>query len=273
MNKHQTDHLVNHYGAQSTDINKQSIAESFGASASSYDSGAALQRSVGNKLLELTKACDKGILLDLGTGPGYFTSALSDRSQQVIGLDIATPMLQFAQARNQQIDCWWLAGDAENLPLANECVSGVFSSLMLQWTHDLAQALAESQRVLQVTGQIAFTTLLNGTLSELASAWSRVDQHQHVNSFMDLGQIEQIINHSGFKLCHMELKPQVVWYDSVVGLMKDLKAIGASQTAHAQRGLMGKSQLQALKQGYEPYRCNGKLPATYQVLYVVLEKI
>lgn len=273
MNYDQAAHLVNHYGAKPTDINKQSIADTFGASATSYDSGAALQRSVGNKLLQLTDACHDGILLDLGTGPGYFTSALSDRSQQVIGLDIATPMLQFAQVRNQHLECWWLAGDAENLPLANECVTGVFSSLMLQWSHDLAQALAESRRVLQVTGHMAFTTLLDGTLSELESAWSQVDQHQHVNSFMDFSQIEQIINRSGFKLCHIELKPQVVWYDSVIDLMKDLKAIGASQTAHAQRGLMGKSQLQALKQGYEPYRSNGKLPATYQVLYVVLEKI
>lgn len=253
-------------------INKESIARCFGASAGSYDSGAALQRSVGHRLLSLTRPCAEGVLLDLGTGPGYFSAALADRCRQLIGLDIAPQMLEFAGARNARLDAWWLAGDAEHLPLASGSISGIFSSLMYQWTHDFGRALSEAHRVLRPGGQLALSSLVDGTLSELVNAWAGVDNHQHVNAFMPSAHLEQIIAQSGFKICHLEIKPQVIWYDDVVALMKDLKAIGANQTARSQRGLMGKEQLMLLKQGYEPYRVTGRLPATYQVVYAILEK-
>lgn len=258
--------------APAAQIEKRSIAQSFGASASSYNSGAALQRLVGNRLLDLTRACRQGILLDLGTGPGYFSSALAERCQQLLGLDISPQMLEFAQRQNADISPWWLAGDAEHLPLAGDSIAGIYSSLMLQWTHDFAQALREAKRVLQPGGQLAFSSLVDGSLFELVNAWRQVDNHQHVNSFMTQAQLDKAIAQSGLKVCHLEVKPQVIWYQDVVSLMKDLKAIGANQTARSRRGLMGKQQLRLLKQGYEKYRREGRLPATYQVVYAVLEK-
>ena len=254
-------------------IDKSVIADSFGASASSYDSGAALQRSVGNQLLSFTQPCHQGVLVDLGTGPGYFSTALNDRCGQYIGVDIAPKMLEFAKTRNRNNDMWWLTADAESLPLATASIDGIFSSLMLQWVHRLPSALAQAMRVLKSGGQFALSTLVDGTLLELQRAWSQVDDYQHVNSFLSLIELQTIVADSGFKLVHFENKPHTVWYDDVIDLMRDLKAIGANQTAQSGRGLMGKTQLKTLRNGYEIYRRQGRLPATYQVVYVVLEKI
>jgi len=48
----------------------------------------------------------------------------------------------------------------------------------------------------------------------------------------------------------------------------DLKTLGAHNvTAGRQRGLTGKGRLQAMVQAYESYRRDGRLPASYEVVY------
>jgi len=252
-------------------IDKSKISDSFGSSAATYDSGAALQRNVGNRLLTLLPAsCDT--LLDLGTGPGYFTGALSDRCQSLIGLDIAPPMLAFARARNTVHDVAWIAGDAEQLPLGSASVGHIYSSLMLQWVHQLSRALSEAHRVLQPGGTLCFSTLLDGTLFELASAWQAVDDNEHVNRFLTRDELELAIKQSGLSFTFIEVKQHQLYYDNVISLMRDLKAIGANKTANKSNGLMARSSLKKLNVGYEKYRTSRGLSASYQVAYVVLTK-
>jgi len=251
-------------------INKAAISHSFSNSAASYDSGAALQRRVGNQLLSrLDKA---NTLLDLGTGPGYFTSALHDKSEQLIGLDIAPNMLRFARDRNKQLRVTWLAGDAEKLPLTDRSVNSIYSSLMLQWVHQLSKALEEAYRVLDDGGQFVFSTLLDGTLFELAQSWTAVDDAQHVNTFLRKSELAKIIANSEFELQALDVQPQIIYYSSVLALMRDLKAIGANQTANHSQGLMGRGALKKLAQEYELFRTSDGLTATYQVAFCTLVK-
>ena len=50
--------------------------------------------------------------------------------------------------------------------------------------------------------------------------------------------------------------------------MRDLKAIGAHNATEGRaRGLQGRGFLQQLAQNYEQFRVNGKLPATFEVVY------
>ncbi|NRA60584.1 MAG: malonyl-ACP O-methyltransferase BioC [Psychrobium sp.] len=255
-------------------IRKSDISERFGASAQTYDRGAALQRAVGNHLLTLMPEQDKELacLLDLGSGPGYFTSALNDRCQQLIGLDIAPKMLQFARQRNDALQVTWLSGDAEQLPLGSNTLSGIYSSLMLQWVHDLTRALIEAHRVLKPGAHMSFSTLLDGTLFELNEAWAHVDDKQHVNAFLSEVMLRQAISDSGLTLMSLTTKTQPVYYETVVGLMRDLKNIGASQTSQRGQGLMGRQALKKLAAGYEKYRSAKGLSASYQVAYCVLQK-
>lgn len=256
----------------STLIDKSTIASHFGRSASTYSSGAALQRKVGEHLLSLLPGHGLERLLDLGTGPGHFSAALDARCHTMVGLDIAPQMLAFARDANQLPDAQWITGDAEQLPLLSESIDGIFSSLMLQWSHSLTQSLSEARRVLKPGASLYFSTLLDGTLGELKKAWRSVDNGSHVNEFLTQAELSQAIQGAGFTGGELSFDAQTLWYRDVIALMRDLKAIGANTTNNSRRGLMGKQQLRALQQGYQAFRTEQGLPATYQVVYGVLTK-
>ncbi|MDO9311265.1 MAG: malonyl-[acyl-carrier protein] O-methyltransferase BioC, partial [Nitrosomonas sp.] len=57
-------------------------------------------------------------------------------------------------------------------------------------------------------------------------------------------------------------------YPDVSSVMCDLKAIGAHNVTQGRnQGLMGKNKWQKAIAEYEKLRCDGKLPATYEVVY------
>jgi malonyl-CoA O-methyltransferase len=57
-------------------------------------------------------------------------------------------------------------------------------------------------------------------------------------------------------------------YSCALELMRDLKAIGAHNvTAGRPRALGGRARLARLEAAYEPFRREGRLPATYEVVY------
>ena len=59
-----------------------------------------------------------------------------------------------------------------------------------------------------------------------------------------------------------------VTYEDVLGIMRDLKQIGAHNVTRGRaRGLTGKGRLQGLRQAYEEYRRQGRLPVSHEVLY------
>ena len=52
------------------------------------------------------------------------------------------------------------------------------------------------------------------------------------------------------------------------GWLRDLKLLGAHNvTVERPRGLMGRRRLDAVERAYEAYRLDGRIPATYEVLY------
>ena len=57
-------------------------------------------------------------------------------------------------------------------------------------------------------------------------------------------------------------------YGDVLTLMRDLKSIGArNETAGRPRTLLGRGHLQRVFTAYESFRKDGRLPATYEVVY------
>jgi malonyl-CoA O-methyltransferase len=251
-------------------VDKQALARRFGAAAHHYDRHAAFQREVGHALLDWLPVHSER-LLDLGCGTGYFLPALDTRCSELLGLDLAPGML--AQARLRTHGAALLCGDAEALPLGNGSVDTIFSSLALQWCEHPEQAFAELYRVLRVGGVLVCSTLLAGSLCELKQAWQSVDEGAHVNRFLEQARWEQAICSAGLTIAHLEVRPWRLEYGEVSELLRDLKGIGASQVNDGRTaGLGGRARLQALGLAYERMRCDGKLPATYQVGLAVLRR-
>jgi malonyl-CoA O-methyltransferase len=61
------------------------------------------------------------------------------------------------------------------MPLADNSVAHIFSSLALQWCENIPALMFEIERVLQPGGTAVIATLGPDTLRELRSAWAKVD--------------------------------------------------------------------------------------------------
>jgi len=75
------------------------------------------------------------------------------------------------------------------------------------------------------------------------------------------------------RLRSLEVRPHVLHYPDVRSLTHELKALGAHNLNPGRPGgLTGRARILALVDAYEGYRQAEGLPATYQVVYAVLEK-
>lgn len=259
-------------------IDKARVRASFDRAARSYDAAAVLQKEVRARMLarlDLINIAPHDIL-DAGAGTGHATRALAARypHSRVIALDIAMGMLRQARAGQP----WWqrllgnsrpsICGDLENLPLAPASMDMAWSNLALQWCNDLDRTFTGMARVLRPNGLLMFSTFGPDTLKELRAAGQADPQHVHVSRFIDMHDIGDALVRSGFTAPVLDVEHFVLTYDDVLGVMRDLKAIGAHNAAQGRRrGLEGKRFLSNLVERYEQFRSDGKLPATFEVIY------
>jgi malonyl-CoA O-methyltransferase len=261
------------------EIDKREVRRAFSKAAAHYDASAVLQREVCSRMLErldYIKLQPKRIL-DAGSGTGSGTRQLAQRypAAQLVALDIAMGMLHAAGGRSG----WWqklfggakhlqLCADVEALPLAAQSVEMVWSNLTVQWCNDLPATFVELNRVIKVDGMVMFSTFGPDTLKELRTAFSGMDGYIHVNRFADMHDIGDMLVAAGFAEPVMDMEYITLTYDDVKAVMQDLRSIGAhNATAGRAPGMMGKEKWARIAQNYETLRRNGKLPATFEVIY------
>jgi malonyl-CoA O-methyltransferase len=266
-------------------IDKARARASFGRAADTYDAAAILQKQVREEMLsrlDLVKLSPHTIL-DAGCGTGLASHTLQKRfaKSQVVSLDFALPMLQKTRSTNPN-NCLigqvksllggtkqsLLCADIESLPLANATIGLVWSNLAIQWCNDLDAALQEFHRVLQPEGLLMFSTFGPDTLKELRIATSVQNGITSVSRFLDMHDIGDAMVRAGFSAPVLDVERFTLTYDDVKSVMRDLKSIGAhNATDGRSRGLLGRGFLQNLEANYEQFRLEGKLPATFEVVY------
>lgn len=258
---------------------QSAIAKSFAKAAHTYDQHAVLQKEVAQRLFERLKDIQipSGQVLDVGAGTGYLTQLVKKHYPQVkiIALDNAYPMLaQAALKEENQCKSHCLCADAQQLPLEDNSIDIIISNLMLHWSEDIFSIFSEFRRVIRTNGVLLFSTLGPLTLNELRDSWAHVDQAAHVNAFMDMHHIGDALLKNHFKNPVVDMELLTLNYRYVHDLMRDLKGIGAhNQNIKRVQSLTGKGQMNAMLTAYENYRqSNGKLPATYEVIYGVAWK-
>ena len=264
------------------------VRRAFSRSAAHYDAAAQLQHEVESRLLESLdyfdeRALDEStrarkppqVVLDLGSGPGRAAAAMRQRwpRARVLALDLAVPMLREAGKRSggwrhalqKPVDL--LCADARALPLAEGSVDVLFSSLCLQWIEDLPAVFAGFRRVLRPGGLLLVSSFGPDTLFELRGAFAQADALPHVSPFASIAQFGDALVHAGFLNPVLDRDEYVTHYTDLPALMRELRAIGATNALRSRRHtLTGKSRFATAAAAYESERrSDGLLPATWEV--------
>ncbi|CAG0965256.1 malonyl-CoA O-methyltransferase [Burkholderiales bacterium] len=271
------------------DLDARAVRRAFGRAAASYDAAAVLQREVGARLaerLEVVRLAPAAIL-DAGCGTGEAIGELAARypGVRIAAVDAALPMVQQARMRSMRgrsvlarllgplgrgraAAPAFACGDVAALPLRAACVDLVWSNLVLQWVADPPLALAEFRRVLRVGGLLTFTTFGPDTLKELVRAFARIDGYTHVNRFVDMHDLGDMLVDAGFADPVMDMEMITVTYATPAALLAELRAIGATnQTRGRPRGLTGRHRRRALEDALASLARDGRIPATFEVVY------
>ena len=262
----------------STVFDPRQVRRAFSRASATYEASAALQREVESRLLESLDYLEDRVpdtVLDLGSGPGHAAAALRKRwpHARIIAMDIAMPMLRQARPRSgwnplqKPIDR--INADARALPLADGSVDVLFCNLCLQWVDNLSAAFAGFRRVLRPGGLLLVSTFGPDTLQELRMAFAAVDDRvPHVSPFAPIADFGDALMHAGFRDPVLDRDVFVHGHDDLPALMRELRAIGATNALAGRRQtLTGKSRFAAAAAAYEHERRDGRLPATWEVIY------
>ena len=241
------------------------IRNTFNSASSNYNDNAFLQNEIANRLAEKLKVISikPQTIIDLGSGTGFLSEKTAKifPNSNLVCVDFAQQSL-LENSQNSKV-----CANAYELPFASNSVDFIVSNLMMQWCPDLTTLFNECFRILKPQGLFLFTTFGPDTLKELKRSWSVVDSSAHVNNFIDMHDIGDQMLQSGFQSPIMEMEKLTLTYEKVVDLMQDLKAIGAQNVTNRSKALTGKTKFKKMIEMYESYRSDGKLPATYEVIY------
>ncbi len=254
-------------------FDRRQLRRSFGRAAPNYSAVAALQREVESRLLEQLDyfgARQPTRILDLGCGPGRASAAMKRRwpKAEVLAVDMALPMLQEAGKHSR----FWrpirrVCADAAQLPFADLSVDLIFSSLCLQWLDHLPSALSEFRRVLRPEGLLLFTSFGPDTLVELREAYHAIGEVPPLSPFATIQAIGDALLAAGFRDPVLDRDRYTLTYPELRVLMRELKAIGASDArSDRRRGLGGRQRLQRVTEAYEVHRREAALPSTWEVI-------
>lgn len=223
---------------------------------------------LGERLAVVQKSFDLGV--DLMTPLPSLAAQLAASSQvrSLIRLDrIATPAagVPFAVA------------DAEAIPLGHHSVDLVVSALGLHLANDLPGALAQLKFALRPDGLFLAALLGGDTLSELrqsltaAEAEIRGGATPRVAPFAGVRDLGALLQRAGFALPVADQDRVTVRYDDALALMRDLRAMGATNvlTASDRRPLTRAILARTAAIYAERFGdADGRIPATFDFVWL-----
>jgi malonyl-CoA O-methyltransferase len=256
-------------------VEKSRLKADFNRAAGGYDAKALLQKNVAHNLfsMALERWPRRLKVLDVGAGTGFFSrfAALNNTGYEVLALDIAWRMCELSVREPNTAS---INADMEMLPLKNESVDRVFSSLALQWVGSPLKALTECNRVLKSGGEMTCATILEGTLSELTQSFRAIGEPDRVGLFTSEEALFNVFREAGFAKVEIVQQPLTLHYPDVLSLLRSIKQIGAaSKLQDRNRGMLTRGGLAKLQAAYQAqFAEDDWLLSTWNIAYITGKK-
>lgn len=196
-------------------------------------------------------------IIDLGSGSGYLSQALCQRfpDAQIVAVDLTHAMhRQIQQPKLKRTNWHLVTADAYQLPMATHSVDVIVSNVLLPLLLDYPALWQECQRVLQPGGLLLFSNLGPDTLQELKHSCLAIDQHSHVNTFIDLHDMGDGLIAAGFQDPVLDADRVQLSYPSLSALLHELKNLGSLQAlAEPDTRYYGKAFWQHIERYYRQH--------------------
>ena len=209
--------------------------------------------------------------LDLGSHTGALSRciAASGKVETLFSCDAS-----LAMARRSPVSCF--VADEELVPVAGESLDLVASALTLHWVNDLPGTLIQIRRTLRPDGLFVAALLGGDTLLELrdvliaAEAETTDGATARVAPFADVRTLGGLLQRAGFTLPVVDCDRLTVRYDSLSGLMSDIRRMGGSNAlAGPVKPLRRDTLMRAGELYAERYADpDGRIRATFEFVYL-----
>ncbi|MCH8134831.1 MAG: VWA domain-containing protein [Proteobacteria bacterium] len=158
--------------------------------------------------------------------------------------------------------------DALKQAFADQSVDVVFANLLLPWVNEPAEVTLEVSRVLRKDGLFVFASLGPDSLLEIRNAWAGVDDCSHVNRFLDMHDVGDLMVRAGLSDPVLDVDRLTVSYKDADDLFRDLTAAGARNSLqNRNRSLVGRQRFGAMRQRLENTGSDGTIELDLELVY------
>ena len=204
-------------------------------------------------------------------------STVNRHFEQAVDIGSLSPALAAALAENGQGGAVQRVrlGENEHLPIEPGTVDLAVSALTFQWVNDLPGLLAQIKRALKPDGLLLATLVGGDTLNELRAVLTEAESDvrggaaPRIAPFADVRDIGALLQRAGFALPVTDADRITVRYDSMFHLMRDLRAMGATNALIARdpRPLTRAVLARAATLYAERYAdADGRIRATFELI-------
>jgi len=205
---------------------------------------------------------------------GAYHGLLGRRLRQVPGIEVlidAEPALALLrQCAGPRVQA-----DEEALPFRDQSLDLVVSGLSLHLVNDLPGALVQIRRALKPDGLLLAALLGGNTLIELRTALLEAEEEMEggasprVAPFADVPELGGLLQRAKLALPVVDADTLTVTYSDALALMRELRAMGASNVLRARRRtpLRRATLMRALERYRQRFGlANGRVPATFEII-------
>lgn len=232
-------------------------------------------------------------VLDFGSGAGHLEKVIADpetpdseliqsRLGKITMVDSSEKMLyrDIDHDFNKKLDVERIVDDEEDLSadlFKPNSFDAVLSNMSMHWINDLPGVLSRIQKLLVDDGMFMATMLGGDSLFELRTSLQLAEMDLYggmsprLSPLAEVKDIGSLLQQANFNLLTVDVDDIIVTYPDIFALMKDIQAMGESNSVILRQHTLPRDLLISAEQIYKSMHgeADGYLPATFRVIFMI----